>query len=422
MDILKDPEELEQHNRQEIIRNLNDVYISVEKLVQRTHMNKQTDLNFQLRNIRTSVSQLLADIKNRDLDGFSGKKGTLEEFYRTENQLLEDAAGLNDTFASTIRSNDTIDVFLLDDLIESFKKGFNRRIIVDKEILNEFKLKKMEASSADRVISGEKKIPVEKRPRVKGDKDISFTYGISGSENVVKNTMAVSHESEKVIEKQSQRELKEEIDTEVLSKLYNYMNVLENKYSSHQPEVSFDGEYIGDKKWKMDISDKHISGTIIQKMLLNAIVFETYWKPLDDLRTIMQFIQKQANTVPAGQYKSLCLLNSNWNTDIKDWVKNYIHPRLVPYLYELETSEIIYNGSVFNADKMKVWHNPDTYQKLEYEIQNLIDREEPFDESEVADITGLNVEGAKKFLAKMIAENKIVDVGLEKSLYTKLKE
>ncbi|TQD23492.1 hypothetical protein [Methanolobus vulcani] len=421
MDGLKDPNELEKQNRQAIIRNLNDVYSSIEKLIQKTYQNKETDLNFQLRNIRSSVSQLLADIKNKDLDSFSGKKGTLEEFYRIEDTLLAESAKMNDIFASTIKS-DSIDIFSLDDMVESFKKAFNERINVDKDILNEFKLKQMEASSAERVMSRDKKIPEKKEIKKTEHESISLTYGRSGNATKPEPTISSSSVNKEVLEEQQKDNVKKEIDTEILSKLYNYMNILEKKYSNHQPEVSFDGEYIGDKKWKVEISDKYISGTIFRKMVLNAILFETYWKPFDNLRTIMEFVQKKATTVPAGQYKSLCIVNSDWNADIKDWAENYIHPRLVLYLYDISSNEIIYNESVFNADRIKLWHNPDTYKTIESEILPLIDREEPFDDTEVAELTGLSIEGAKKFLAVMVAENKIVDVGFGKSQYTGLRK
>jgi hypothetical protein len=421
MDGLKDPNELEKQNRQVIIRNLNDVYSSIEKLIQKTYQNKETDLNFQLRNIRSSVSQLLADIKNKDLDSFSGKKGTLEEFYKIEDTLLAESAKMNDIFASTIKS-DSIDIFSLDDMVESFKKAFNERINVDKDVLNEFKLKQMEASSAERVMSRDKKIPEKKEVKKTEHESISLTYGRSGNATKTEPAISSSPANKEVIEDQQKDNVKKEIDTEILSKLYNYMNILENKYTNHQPEVSFDGEYIGDKKWKVEISDKYISGTVVRKMVLNAILFETYWKPFDNLRTIMEFVQKEATTVPAGQYKSLCIVNSDWNTDIKNWAENYIHPRLVLYLYDISSNEIIYNESVFNAGRIKLWHNPDTYKTIESEIQPLIDREEPFDDTEVAELTGLSVEGAKKFLAVMVAENKIIDVGFGKSQYTGLRK
>ncbi|MDK2947684.1 MAG: hypothetical protein PWQ63_844 [Methanolobus sp.] len=420
MNGLKDPKELEKLDRQEIIRNLNDVYSSIEKLIQKTYLKKETDLNFQLRNIRTSVSQLLADIKNKDLDSFAGKKGTLEEFYRIEDALLAESAKMNDIFASTIKS-DSIDIFSLDNMVGNFKKEFNDRIIVDKDILNEFRLKQMEASSAERVMLRDKNVPEKRESKKTEHGSISLTYGSSGNATKAEPTISRSPVNQKIPEIEQRDNVKEKIDTEILSKLYNYMNILENKYSNHQPEVSFDGDYIGEKKWKVEISDKYISGTVVRKIVLNVILFETYWKPFDDLRTIMEFVQKEAKTVPAGQYKSLCLVNSKWNTDIQKWAEKYLHPRLVLYLYDLGSNKIIYNESVLNADKIKIWHNLDTYKTIESEIQSLMDREEPFNETEVTEITGLNVEGAKKFLALMVARNKIVDVGFGKSQYTKLK-
>lgn len=421
MEVLKNPEELEQLNRQIMIRNLEDVYNSVEKLIQRTYANKEADLNFKLRNIRTSVSQLLTDIKNKDLDAFSGKKGTLGEFYRAEDVLLSNSSKMSETFTSTISSTDKIDIFLLEGLLDRFKKDFNNRIIVDKDILNEFKLKKMEISSADRVMSGEIQVSAKKKQKTQDKKGTGMITRKSGTSDVTKSIMAPSFDAKENAEYGIRNEAKDEIDTNILSKLYNYMNILENKYSTYQPEVSFDGEYIGDKKWKVKMADKYISGTIVDKIIHPVIIYETYWHPFDDLRTIIDFVQKEANSIPGGQYKSLCLVNSKWENDINEWARNYVHPRLVLYLYDPGRDKITYNRNVKNADRTKVWHNLDTYQKIENDIKNLIEQEDTFDESDVTDRTGLNTEGAKKFLSSMIAENKIIDVGFGTSRYSGVK-
>ncbi|MBP1909063.1 hypothetical protein [Methanolobus bombayensis] len=420
MEILKDPEEIERANRQTIIKDLDDIYNSVDKLIHKTYLKKETELNFQLRNIKTDISQLLSDMKSKNLDAFSGKKGTLNEFYQHENKLLEESTTLRETFSSLI-SSDSIDVFMLENILDSFKKGFNNRITVDLDIMKEFKLKQMEVSSAERVMSGEKKIPVKKESKKTENGTISLTYGRTGDINRSAPAMVRAPEHKKSVEEQNQDNTKKDIDTETLGKIYNYMNILENKYSTQKPEISFDGEYIGDKKWKVEISDKFISGTIIRKMVLPVITFETFWKPFVDLRAIMQFVQNKANSAPAGQYKSLCILNIKWNSDIKEWAKNYVHPRLVIYLCELETEEITYNTGLKNADILKIWHNQKDYVYLEEQIEELVLQDEPFNESDVVQITGLNSDGAKKFLASMVAENKIIDVGFGKSRYTGLK-
>ncbi|WP_094228180.1 hypothetical protein [Methanolobus psychrotolerans] len=419
MEILQDPGDMEKDNRQTIIKNLNDVYSSVEKLIQQTYLKKKAELNFQLRNLRTAVSQLRSDITNRNLDGFSGRKGTLDDFYRTEDNLLNASAKMKDTFASLITSSDPIDIFLLEALLDNFKKGFNDRIIVDKDMQNEFKLKKIEMSSADRVISNEKQLPDKKDTNVLVHLETEKNKNLFTT-NISKSILTSSLDPGKTAGDIPERTDKEEIETNMLSKLYNYMNVLEHKYSTYQPELAFSGEYTGEKRWKFSISDRSISGSIID-VLKPFLTFKTCWHPFNDLRTIMNFVQKDANAVPTGQYKSLCFLNSGWSSDIKEWAQNYVHPRLVLYLYDLGKSEILFNRNVRNADRLMVWHNLDTYVTLEDEIEPLIDQADPFDAAEVAERTGLSIDGAKRLIAIMLSKNKVMDIGFGTSRYAGIK-
>lgn len=417
MESLKDPVTVEQANRQTIINNLNEVYGSVEKLIQRTYANRQTDLNFQLRNVRASASQLLADIKSRDLDSFSGKKGTLEEFYSNEEELLKASSRIKDEFASSI-SSENIDTFMLEGLLDSFKKGFNERIVVDKDIQKEFKLRQMEKESAERVISGERPAKTSEEKQERKPSGIAMTGKLSEPMDTSRTTLGPSASSEKARDILTKKTSKEDIETDILSKLYNYMNGLEQKYSTHQPEVSFNGEYIGDRKWKFNISERSVSGTIMDGIVKPLLTFETYWHPFEDMRNIMEFIQKEANTVPSGQYRSVCILSSGWNTEILDWAQNYVHPRLMVYLYDLGTNEITFNASVNNSERLKVWHDQEKYVPLENMIETLVEQDDPFDASDVAEITGLSANGAQRFIVKMLSKNKIIDVGFGTSRYS----
>lgn len=421
MKVLKDPVDLEHANRQIIIKDLTDIYNSVEKLIQRTYMKKETDLNFQLRNIRTSVSQLLSDIKNRNLDGFYGRKGNLDDFYRTEGKLLDEAARMNDTFSSLTFSTGSLDIFMLENQLDSFKKTFDDRITINKDLLKEFSLQQMEANSAERVMSGEKHILFKKEQQTQTAFGISKSEKLSDTSNASRSVFVPTRDPERTVWNDTDKSNKEDIETNTLSKLYNYMNVLEHKYSTYQPELSFNGEYVGDRKWKMNISERAISGIIMDGVIKPLLTFETYWHPFDDQRTIMNFVQKEANAVPSGQSKSLCLLNSGWSTDIRNWSQNYIHPRLVIYLYDLETDEILFNTSAKNAGRLKIWHDNEPYIILEMEIAHLIDQDETFEISDVCEITGLSTDGARKFLSSMISENKIIDVGFGTPLYAGMK-
>ncbi|WP_340818532.1 hypothetical protein [Methanolobus sp. WCC4] len=423
MEVPKDPVALEQANRQTLIDNLSDVYNSLEKLIQRTYAKRETELNFQLRNIRTSASQLLADIKSKDLDSFSGKNGTLDEFYSNEEQLLQESARIKDEFSSSI-SSENIDTFMLEGLLDSFKRDLDNRIVVDKDMQKEFKLRQMEADSAERVMSGERPAQARKDSEKEASSRAALTGRLSEPGRASRTTLGMSKTSENSIttDVRTEKASKEDIGTDTLSRLYNYVNVLEHKYSTQQPEISFNGEYTGDRKWKVSISDRSVSGTVMDNVLKPLLTFETYWHPFDDLRTIMDFVQKEANSVPSGQYKSVCLLSPGWNPDILEWAKTYVHPRLVIYLCDLGTNEITFNANVNNSDRLRIWHDLETYVPLEKQIVPLIEQDEPFDAPDVAEITGLSAEGAQKLIVKMLSKKTIIDVGFGTSRYSGMKD
>ncbi|MDG6243697.1 MAG: hypothetical protein QCH31_04795 [Methanolobus sp.] len=423
METLKDPKELEAVNRQTVIDNLNEVYNAVEKLIQRAYAKKENKLNSRLRNIRTDVSQLLSDIRNKSIDGFSGNKGTLDDFYRTGEQLLKDLYEMRDTFSSLTGSMEKTDIFLLEDLIDNFKKEYNNRIIVDQNILKEFRLKQMEAASEQRVMAGGDNLALKKQTPIPDPKPQNERDKITSSFVISKESPGSSSPAFWTMPKnRKEADVKEDIETNVLLKIYNYMNVLENKYSTYQPEVSFAGEYIGKRKWKKKVSDKFISGSIVDSFLKPILTFETCWRPFDELRTVMQFVQNEASTVPEGKHKSMCLLNFKWDADIVEWAENYVHLRLIIYLYDLRTDSIWFNEKVELAEKLKVWHNTDNYVTLQSELESLTEQDEGFDAADVMKVTGLNIEGANNYISEMLKSNTIIDLGFGTSRYKGMKK
>jgi|GEM_PF-2556128 len=415
---------LQEQNRQAAIKNLKDAYGLIEKLVQKTYMDNDMDANSGLRNIRTDVSRIISEMGTKGLGNFDGKEGNLENFYDAEDSFIDNSAAFLETVNNSILSQDPVDIFLLETQLGQFEKSLNERILIDQNVLAELKDKETEAgllndnmgSDAASVeketqgtgsfmgVSSEKSTPSEK---------FSGPFGIKSSEKP-----GISNEKQK-----TETEIisfSDEPDTETLSGIYNYFNLLEHKYSHNHPEVFHDGNYIGDKKWSFDVSDRRITGLVKDGVFRELLHFETYWHPLDDVREMIQFVQSRANAVPGGQFRSLCLVASVWSNEIKDWAKGFMHPRLVIFLYELDTDELVFNESVDAGRNLYIWHSSGRdVVSLEDGLQEFMDENEYFDARDIAEETGLNVKGAEKFLRELADRKKIISIGFGTSSYTK---
>ncbi|WP_406662173.1 hypothetical protein V7O66_05995 [Methanolobus sp. ZRKC3] len=418
-----DPQKIQQDNRQTVTDNLRDAYNVVEKLIQKSYQQKKMEVNFQLRNIRSDISRIRSEIESKELDGFSGKKGNLGELYTTEDMFLTTASEMLD-LANSYLVSENIDTHSLEVHLSQFKKAFNSRIIVDKDILNEFKLKEMESATESRVLSGKKPV-LQKVVPAPSENPVFQTDNVSNPDDQASSSMdkdIESHISEEHDAKISQ-DINNELDTETLSKLYNYFNLLEHKYSTYQPEVSNDGNYIGNSKWSTDISDRWIVGIVKDGLFKTPLIFETYWHPTEDLKELMNFIQSEGNSVAKDQYKSLCLVNSSWNDEIREWARTFMHPRLILFLYELDTSNLHFNETVVSAASLSMWHNSEKKpETLEDKLVSLLDEMEYFNASDLMERTGLNVKNADNFLKEMAKKNRIVDIGFGTSKYTRSKE
>lgn len=426
----KIPEEiimLQEQGRQAAMNNLRDAHVLIEKLVRKTYMNNEMNANSSLRNIRSDVSRLLSEMGTKGFSIFNGRKGKLDDFYEAEQRFVDDSAAFLELANSSFLSQESVDVFSMETCLNQFEASLNSRIIVDKNILDEFKAKQMEldAVSDDMSVSdagllekeagnpgtfmgvaSEKVLPSEKTVN---------PFGVTPSESAGRSI----HKERPVPETSA---LSDKLDAETLSRLYNYFNRLERKYSIYRPEISNDGSYIGDRKWNFEVSDRCITGSVKDGVFRTLLNFETRWHPAEDAKEMMQFVQSLANAVPREQFRSLCLVSSAWNDEIKGWAKSFMHPRLVIFLYELDTDELIFNGSVDAAGKLYVWHNSDSeIASLEERVQEFIENNEYFDAKDIAGETGLNVRGAEKFLQELVNRKTIINIGFGTSGYTRSK-
>ncbi|WP_406657028.1 hypothetical protein V7O62_00355 [Methanolobus sp. ZRKC2] len=426
-EISEDIVELQEQNRQTAINNLKDAYGVVEKLVQKTYMNNEMDANSSLRNIRTDVSRLISEMGSKGLSTFSGKKGKLEEFYAAEDRFIDASVAFLDTVTSSISSRDSIDVFSLEGNLELFEKSLNSRIIIDKTILDEFRAQQAEIAStldngSQNALNSEE-VEVETPGSFMGSaseialptKEKASPFGVKPAEHVSQSVLY----GEDINEVSNHSD---ELDAETLSRLYNYFNILEHKYSHCHPEVSVDGRFIGDRKWTFEISDKCIRGTVKDGVFRSLLRLETCWHPEDNVKEMMQFVQSVANAVPREQFQSFCLVNSGWNEEIREWATSFMHPRLMLFLVELNTDSLIFNETVDSSINLLVWHNSDKKtESLEEKLQNFIEENEYFDAGDIAEETGLNIKGAEQFLQELVKRKKIIDVGFGTSKYTKSK-
>lgn len=412
MKIFNDPQKVQQENRQLVMGNIRDLYAVVEKLIHKSYQKKEMEINFQLRNIRSDISRVLSEMSNNELDGFSGKKGTLEELYASEEVFVGSSLSLLELANSSLLSGD-MDVMLLESLLSQFEKAFNGRINIDKDILKEFKLKQMELSTESRVFS-EVSPDLQNSPASIPDHPVTSTVNDIEPESII---------SSNIIDDVEIGDADVELGVEKLSKLYNYFNILENKYSLYKPEISNGGNYIADNKWSIDVSDKWIIGVVKGGLFKTILTFETYWHPVDDLKELVNFVQNEANAVPKAEYKSICLVNSIWSLEFQDWVNNFMHPRSMLFLYELDTGILYYNDSVDSARYLAMWHNSENEpETIEDKLNSLLDGVEYFDASDLMVATGLNAKSADKLIKEMVKKNQIIDIGFGSAKYARPKK
>ena len=388
------PSDLQQSNRQTAINNLRDTHAVIERLMNKTYQQQDVTASSALRQIRTKVTALLSDMENIDLDTFSGREGTLDEFCDNERCFIESSTGLLKTAEDALESGESVDTYSIESSVDTLEKSFNNRIILTKKHLQEYEKKRTESQN-----------------QMQQEESLESVQSVPD----------VELETEPDVDEEYWDE-SEELDTAVLSKLYNYKNILEQKYSRYQPEVSNNGDYIGNKKWKIELTDKSIRGIIKNGMLKTPLIFETYWYPLNEVRDAIQIIQSKANAIGKNQYVSLCLVNNIWNNEIQEWAKGFVHQRMALFLYELENDTLIFNDSPKIAEHLKFWHSTDiTRITLDNKVRSLIEEQEYFTVNDVMTTCRFNAHGAKSYLSDMVKNGLIIDVGLDSPKYTKVK-
>ncbi len=401
-DIFKDPVNLQEQNLHTVIKELKETYDVVERLVHKTYLKNEMEANSALRNIRTDISRLLTDIKCKHLNAFCAKQGKLEDLYAAEESFVQDSATLLEYAGSLIISQDPVDVPMLEGYLRQLEKTLNKRIAVDKGILGEFRSKQVDSESLPSSAS-------ELCP------DLGQREGL--------DTSTLMDEAYEYVPpcKDDSSIFQEDIEEGTLSAIYNYFNILEHKYSFNRPEVSYDGSYVGDNRWHFERENKRITGTVGGSILRNPLLFETYWHPVD-FKELLTYVQSRATSVPKDQYLSLCLVNSGWSHETKEWVRKFIHPRLTLFLYSLDEDKLVFNETSGASKKLYEWHSSDRKMKnLEEKLHELLENQENFSAEELSNATGLSSRGAECFLQKLVKNRVVIDLGFGSSMYAKPK-
>ncbi|WP_445475968.1 hypothetical protein ACT9XH_04345 [Methanococcoides methylutens] len=433
MNLESHPTTLQEENRKKVHQILKNTHSRIEKLIQRTYQQKDVSATSQLRQLRTRLTGLISEAEKKELDSFGSHNGNIDEFYENEKTFVDTSAMLFQEVETALNVTENVDVFAISDLMDKMEMGFSHRINLTDLNLGEYEnriISKKQATREEREEKESRDIEEKEVEEKAPAEDKTIIPETSTSEIMPEFTSEITTgptgniESEISVQDDAQVTIKKgELDTEVLSKLYRYINILEQRFENYHPEISYDGDYIVDKQWKVEISKRSVRGTIKEgRFKAPMLIVDNYWKPIGDKRDIIEMIQAKASTIEQNQYMSLCFISSSWDESIKEWVRTYSHQKLGFFIYDIMEDDLVYNENDENTRKFAFWHSTNgTQKKLAEIVDQLIEDEEYFDLNDVVKYSGLNLSGAKKFIEGLVKKKILVDVGLDSPKYTRAK-
>ncbi|NPE30703.1 hypothetical protein HNV12_22660 [Methanococcoides sp. SA1] len=426
MDLESHPTTLQEENRKKVHELLKNTHSRIEKLIQKTYQQNDSAATSQLRQLRTRITGLISEAEKKELDSFGSHNGNIDEFYENEERFVDGSTMLLQEVDNALATGENVDVFAISDLVDKIEMGFSHRIELTNKNLSEYENRIGIKKQAEREERGRREKEQEQEQREAEEKaptedktEMSETFP---SEIKTSSTDDIEDETSALYETQVHIK-KDELDTETLSKLYSYINILEQKFEKQHPDVSYDGEYIADKQWKVELSKRSVRGSIKEgRFKTPMLIVDNYWKSIDDKRDIIEMIQAKASTIEQNQHMSLCFISSSWDQSIKDWVRTYSHQKLGFFIYDLAEDDLVYNETDENNRKFAFWHSTNgTRTKLTQIVDQLIEDEEYFDLNDVMEHSGLNLRGAKKFIDSLVKKKALIDVGLDSPKYTRSK-
>ena len=315
----------------------------------------------ELRNLRNKLTSLISDIQNPNLSKFGQRSGTVDEFNTADKALVESSEKLAKELER--QSKESVDVKVIARLIDSAGEAIRSRIPLSNELKDLF---------------------VETRKK-EGQEKKKIPEGTSPELNL-------------------------------------YLNSLQTKYGNNKPELLYTGDYLPDAKWEYEAGDRNVTAKLSNGFSGTPLLFEARWQ--DGNGTIVEVVQEEAEDVKKNQFECLCLVNTAWGKESKDFASRFTHPKLALYLYELNRG-LVFNRESPTAKHYEFWFN--TEQKWEMVMeraQKFIEGQEYFTAQDMAEELGMKIEGAEILLSGFVKAGDVTDVSfkLDKvKKYTKAK-
>jgi len=315
----------------------------------------------ELRNLRNKLTTLISDIQNPNLSKFGQKSATVDEFNTAEKNLIESSEKLAKELER--QSKEGVDIKVIALLVDSAGDAFHSRIPLSNE------LKDLYIESRKKEEQEKKKIPDSTSPE-----------------------------------------------------LNLYFNALQTKYANNRPELLHTGDYLPDAKWEYEAGDRNVTAKLSNGFSGTPLLFEARWQ--DGNGSIVEVVQKEAENVKKNQFECLCLVNTTWGKESRDFALRFTHPRLALYLFELNGG-LVFNKESPAAKHYEFWFN--TEQKCATVLekaQKFIEGQEYFTAQDIAGAMGMKVEGAEALLGGLVKTGVVTDVSFKSDKmkkYTKSK-
>lgn len=316
----------------------------------------------ELRNLKKRLTTFISDMQNPNFSIFGQKSATIDEFNAAEKALI----GSSEKLAKELehQSKESVDVKVIARLVDSAGEAIRRRIPLSNE-LKDLYIQNMKKEEQEK-----KKIPEGTSPE-----------------------------------------------------LNLYLNALQTKYANNRPELLHTGDYLPDAKWKYEVGDRNVTAKLSNGFKGTPLQFEARWQ--DSNGSIVEVVQEEAENVKKNQFECLCLVNTAWGKESRDFATRFNHPKLALYLYELNGG-LVFNKESPAARHYEFWFSMEQkWETVRERVKKVIEGQEYFTVQDMAGTIGMKVEGAEVLLGGLEKAGKITDVSFKSDKvkkYTKTKE
>jgi hypothetical protein len=313
----------------------------------------------ELRNLRNGLTTLISDIQNTNLSKFGQSSATVDEFNSAEKALVESSEKLAKELDR--QSKEGVDVKVIARFVDSAGEAIRSRIPLSD------KLKDLYVESMKKEEQGKKKTPEGTSPE-----------------------------------------------------LNLYLNALQTKYANNRPELLHTGDYLPDAKWEYEAGDRNVTAKLSNGFSATPLLFEARWQ--DSNGSIVEVVQEEAEDVKKNQFECLCLVNTAWGKESRDFAMRFTHPKLALYLYELNGG-LVFNTESSAAKHYDFWFNMEQKRETVREkAQKFIEMQEYFTAQDIAGELGMKGEGAEMLLEGLVKSGAVTDVSFKADKVKKYKK